>query len=295
MVVNPKTFYNRLLISSLIISLLCIGGYNIYSYNKLQDQKAFLIEEKNIIQKELSQIVSRFDVLSVENKEIKIQLTNAKRRMLSLLDSNNYQKVDVNSLKSYKNQIEALKLERDNLILLTANLNAENLQLKEENDTASVKSVEQTNAYKALSKKNELLENNLEKAAVLTANSFKATAFKTKSSGKFIETNKAKRTDAIEVCFTLAENALAEAGEKELYIQILSPNSTVIGDKLSESFGDDTLIYSSKTSVNYTNNVVDICVTVNASDAEQEFVKGTHYVTVFNSAEKLGSTEIVLN
>jgi len=295
MVVNPKTFYNRLLVGTLIVSFLTLGSYSLYSYNKLEDQKAFLVEEKQIVQKELLQIVSRYDILMADNEDIKQQLTISKRRTLRLLDSLNSLEVNLSNLAIYRSQIKALKAERDDLMQLAKDLKAQNLELKQEKKIASIKLIEQENANKVLSEKNEVLAKNLEKAVVLAANSFNAKAYRSKASGKLVQTNKAKRTDAIEVCFTLAENALVEAGEKELYIQILSPNSTVVGDKISKTFEDNTLIYSTKKLVDYTNNVLDICVKARAGDAEKEFVKGTYYVTVFNKADKLGSTEIILN
>ena len=41
-----------------------------------------------------------------------------------------------------------------------------------------------------------------------------------RSSGKQIPTERARRSDKIKVCFTVAKNTIAEAGDKELYAQI---------------------------------------------------------------------------
>ena len=140
-----------------------------------------------------------------------------------------------------------------------------------------------------------LLAENVKKGSLLRANSFTASAFKTKSSGQQVETDTAKRTDVLEVCFTLAENAFAEQGGKNLYIQILNPNSNVIGEKHSMNFGDYSLIYSTKTLINYNNDVLDVCVRAEAGKDEKIFTKGTYFVNVFHDEKKLGSTEIHLN
>ena len=82
----------------------------------------------------------------------------------------------------------------------------------------------------SLVKKNEFLNKTIEKGALLTANSFKAKAYQNYN-GNLVETKKANKAQTIEVCFTLAENALTEKGDKELYIQIVNPKNNVVANK----------------------------------------------------------------
>ena len=50
-----------------------------------------------------------------------------------------------------------------------------------------------------------------------------------RSSGKQIPTERARRSDKIKVCFTVAKNKLTEAGDKELYVQVIDPKNNVLG------------------------------------------------------------------
>ena len=145
-----------------------------------------------------------------------------------------------------------------------------------------------------LLKENESLNKTIEKGALLTANSFEAKAFK-KLLGRQIVTAKAVKAESIEVCFTLAENALTESGEKELYIQIVNPRNNVIADKGAINFGDSSLIYSLKKTVNYSNEVIDICVNVDADIDDQPLTKGTYFISIFHEDRKLGNTQVILN
>ena len=295
MVVNPQTFNYRLIIGMLLVAMISLGAYSLSSYNEIKEQKEFLAQEKKIVENELSQIITRYDELMFENEDIKEELILAKERTLKILDSLKVQQATVFIISKYRNQITFLNDEREELLTLAKSLKEENQQLHKVRKAVVKRLEEQTDVNNQLSERNILLAENLKKGSVLTANSFSATALRTRVSGKQVETNKAKRTDVMEVCFTLAENSLAEKGEKNIYIQILNPNSNVIGEKLSKNFGEYSLIYSTKALIDYNNEVLDICLRASAAKDEKIFTKGTYFVNVFHDEKKLGSTEINLN
>src|SRR5690606_17149006 len=72
-----------------------------------------------------------------------------------------------------------------------------------------------------------------------------------RSSGKQIPTERARRTDKIKVCFTIAKNTLAEAGDKELYVQVIDPKNNVLGSNDQIEFEDEVLNYSLISRFNY--------------------------------------------
>jgi len=295
MVVNPQTFNYRLVIGALIATLLGLASYSFSSYIQLQEQKEFLIQEKKIVENELSKIIDRYDELMSENEDMKDELSVAKEHTIKLLDSLKIQEATVFIIGKYRKQISSLQDERNRFMTLASSLKTENTELQQEQKKVVNRLIKQTDVNDQLSERNILLAENLKKGSVITANSFIARGIKTKASGKQIETDKAKRADMIKVCFILAKNSLAEKGKKDLYIQIVNPNNNVIGDKSSKNFGDYTLIYSSKTEVDYNNDVLDICIDAKAGDDENTFTKGTYFINVFHDEKKLGSTSINLN
>lgn len=295
MVVNPQTFNYRLIIGALVVVMLGLGAYSFSSYKKLEEQKDFLVQEKKIVESELSNIIKRYDQLISENETMREELSSAKEKTIRLLDSLKVQEATIFIISKYRKQIATLQQERNSFMALASSLKKENSTLQQEKKTVFKELKEQTDANTLLSEKNTLLAANLKKGSILTANSFAAKAYKIRSSGKTVETDKAKRTDVMEICFTLAENSLAEEGNKDLYIQILNPSNNVIGDKLSKKFGDYTLVYSAMQSVTYNKEFLDICIKAEAGQDEQVFEKGTYLVNVYHDQKKLGSTKIDLN
>ena len=61
------------------------------------------------------------------------------------------------------------------------------------------------------------------------------------------------------------------------------------------NFGDSNLIYSAKEVINYNNDVVEVCIDVDADINDQPFEKGMYYISIFHKDRKLGSTQVNLN
>jgi len=294
MIVNPQLFNYRLIIGSLIVAVTVLGVFSYTNYQSISAHQQFLEQEKKLVESELSQMITRYDEVSVSNDLITSQLEVAKKNTKLALDSLSMLRSDLSVISRFKEQLYALKLK--NKILFTAidSLDLANQNLKEEKSIAYNELVQQRRTNNFLIKENENLNRSLEKGALLTANSFEAKSF-TKILGKKRASNKAKKVDQIEVCFTLAENSLTEQGEKEIYIQIVNPQNNVVADKGAINFGNTSLIYSSKKIVEYYNEVVDVCVDIEANTDEKPLTAGTYFISIFNKDRKLGSTQVKLN
>ena len=46
--------------------------------------------------------------------------------------------------------------------------------------------------------------------------------------------------------------------------------------------------------INYNNEVIDVCLDVDADIDEQPLLEGTYYISIFHKDRKLGSTEVKL-
>ncbi len=146
----------------------------------------------------------------------------------------------------------------------------------------------------SLSDENKNLKEKFKKASILTANSFQAKALNMVL-GKTVVTSKATKTQSIEVSFTIGENVFAEVGDKDIYIQILTPENNVFADKGAISFGESSLIYSTKKIIPYNNDALEVSVVINAEDDDQPLIAGSYYITVFYKDQKLGSTRLQLD
>jgi hypothetical protein len=142
----------------------------------------------------------------------------------------------------------------------------------------------------ALTGQNEELAKVVEKGSKLSVLNTRGSAFKLKSSGKQIETDKAGRANVLRISFTIAENQIAKSGEKAYYVQVIDSKNNVLGDKQTVSFGDKSLTYSFITNVNYENKTVQVSRDLPGKD----FAKGTYYVNVFDQNELVSKTSFTL-
>nr|WP_321232548.1 hypothetical protein [uncultured Psychroserpens sp.] len=293
MIVNPQSFNYRLIIGSLIVAVAVLTVYSFTSYKSIVAHQQFIEQEKKLVESELSQMITRYDDVSISNDLISSQLEDAKRNTKLALDSLRMLRSDLSVISKFKDQLFNLKLKNKALFKTIDSLDEANQGLEQEKLLAYNELKKQKRENSSLLKENEDLEKSLEKGALITANSFKAKGYE-KFFGAKRSSNKAKRVQSIEVCFTLAENSLTEAGEKELYIQILNPKNNVVADKGAINFGNSSLIYSAKELINYSNEVLEVCLDVDADIDEQPLVSGTYYISIFHKDRKLGSTEVKL-
>ena len=294
MIVNPQLFNYRLIIGSLIVAVTVLGVFSFTNYQSIKTHQQFLEQEKKLVESELSQMITRYDEVSISNDIIASQLVVAKKDTRLVLDSLSMLRSDLSVISRFKQQLYSLKLKNNSLFTAIDSLDLANQSLEEDKIVAYNELEVQRRANVTLLKANENLNRSLEKGALLTANSFDAKSF-TKILGKKRATKRAKKVDHIEVCFTLAENSLTEQGEKEIYIQIVNPQNNVVADKGAIVFGNSSLIYSSKKIVDYHNEVIDICVDIKADADEKPLTEGTYFINIFNKDRKLGSTEVKLN
>ena len=293
MIVNPQFFNYRLIIGSLIVAVTLLSVFSFTSYQSIAAQQQFLEQEKHLVEGELSQMIERYDAVFLTNNLIASQLKVAKSEAQKTLDSLKVFKTNFAVLSRLKQQLNNLKVKNKLLFSAIDSLDSVNQSLKADKLLAYSELLKEKSENYTLKKRNANLNKDLEKAALLTANSFKAVGYR-HSLGFKNTTTKAKHTNSFEVCFSLVENVLAKSGSKTIYIQILDPNNNVIADKGSVDFGDKNLIYSQKEIVNYTNKTIAICLDVKADHTEQPLSKGSYFISVFQDARRLGGAEVVL-
>lgn len=293
MIVNPQFFNYRLIIGSLIVTIVFLSVFSFNAYESEKAQQQFLEQEKNLVEGELSQMISKYDELSDNGSIISQELSVAKKNTKTALEKLRLVRSDFSVFSRFKSELALIKEKNTSLFNTIDSIAIINERLERDKLMAYNDLNQQKEVNTSLLKMNESLNKKIEKGALLTANSFSAKAFKFGSNGA--ATNKAAQTNHIDVCFTLAENALTKKGTKEIYIQILNPLNNVIADKGAVKFGESLLIYSDKQLINYTNDVIDVCTTIEAKKDDKPFAKGTYYVSVFHNDRKLGSTQVVLN
>ncbi|WP_104735333.1 hypothetical protein [Hanstruepera ponticola] len=294
MIVNPQLFNYRLIIGTLVIAIVVLGSYSFSSYNTLKNHEQFVQQEVNLVQNELSDMIALYDEVSVDNKELALQLQQSQSRMQIILDSLKMAKANFPLISKYKNEIAVLKQERRSLFKQIQTIQNKNNDLVEEAQHVSEKLEIQANTITMLSEENAKLESIVNEVTALKLANIDVSAIITNNTNYDVETTKAVEADNLEVCFTVQQNAFSPEGNKDIYVQILGPDNNVVSDRGAVSFGDSELIYSGKTSVNYRNKNLDVCTKINVNQ-KQKLKRGNYIISVFHDDFKLGSSEIILN
>jgi len=288
---NSKSIGLKIALGILLALFLGTAFYTSKLYNEKKENEATLTSEKKQVMADLSSMAKQYDIAIGENEVANENLIEARERIQGLMDSLKISQNSVNSLWRYKKKFMALQEEMDVLLTENDKLKVENALLATSLDSTNMQLEERTIFTDSLLVQNTQLSDVVENASVLQTVGLKGFGVIERSSGKLIPTERARRSDKIRVCFTVAKNALVGAGDKELYVQILDPNNNVLGANEQIQFDQTILNYSLISKFNYENKNLDICEFVTPND---DFDEGRYIVNVFNENELVSTSEFTL-
>lgn len=246
--------------------------------------------EKEDMMKKLSELKATYDTAIAENTSMSDELIAEREKVVGLMAQLEKSKDNVAALAKYKQQYLALDTKMKSLMQEVDVLTKKNQVLTTNLDSTTVVLKEAKTYNQTLVGQNEELAKTVEKGSKLSVLNLKTATYKQRSSGKQIETDKAKKVDFLRVSFTIAENNIAKSGDKTYYIQVIDSKSNVLGDKSTVSFGDKSLTYSFTTNVKYENKTVDVSKDLPG----KEFAAGTYFVNVFDKTEIVSKTSFTL-
>lgn len=279
----------------LILALLLLGSlFYIFKLTtdtqNLETKVTAVTTEKDNVLKDLQALKATYDAAIAENTSMSDELIAEREKVVQLMAQLEKAKGDAGALKKYRDQYKALEAKMKTLMVEVETLKGENQKLAKNLDSTSVVLQDSKNYNQVLVGQNEQLSKTVEKASKLSVLNLKTAAYKQKSSGKQIETDKASRADILKISFTIAENAVAKSGDKNYYVQIIDAKSNVLGDKETVSFGSQSLTYSFIAKVKYENKTVDVSQDLPG----KSFEKGTYFVNIFDKGELVSKSSFTL-
>ena len=278
-----------------ILAVLLVGSL-VYIFKVTSDAKKVQTEltttttEKESVMKDLAALKSTYDAAIAENTSMSDELISEREKVVNLMADLKKSKGDVASLSKYKRQYQALDTKMKGLMQEVEVLKKENASLTTQRDSTITVLGESKKYNEVLVGQNEELSKTVAVASKLTVLNLRTAAYKLRSSGKQIATDKARKADILRISFTIAENQVAKSGDKTYYVQVIDSKNNVLGDKKTESFGDKTLTYSFITTVKYENKTVEVSQDIPGKN----FEKGTYYVNVFDNGELVSKSTFVL-
>jgi cell division protein FtsB len=278
-----------------VLAILLVGSL-VYIYKITSDAKQVQTEltktvsEKDLVMRDLQDLKTTYDAAIADNTSMSEELIEERDKVVKLMEDLKKSKGDVALLSKYKAQY--IKLESNMKALMAENegLKKQNTVLTTQRDSTIVVLGESKKYNEVLVGQNEDLSKTVEKGSKLSVLNMKTAAYKIKSSGKQVETDKAGRADVLRISFTIAENQIAKSGDKEYYVQVIDSKNNVLGDKQTETFGEKLLTYSFIANVKYENKTVNVSEDLPGKD----FAKGTYFVNVFDKNELVSKTSFTL-
>ncbi|OFY62865.1 MAG: hypothetical protein A2V64_09165 [Bacteroidetes bacterium RBG_13_43_22] len=254
--------------------------------NKMTAMENELTWEKDSLANELRIMMHNFDTLKTDNDSLNARLEREKQRILQLLAVN---ASNIQLIRKYRNEISTMRDIMKSYIVQIDSLNtrnkiliAENTQIRQE-----YKKVQNTNVE--LEKVKEVLSTKVEIASVIQAKNIVAAALNKKRK----ETTKINLLDKLRICFTLRENPIAEAGQKEVFMRVIRPDSLVITSSSDNifTFNGKKLIFSANRIADYMNQDIEMCIYL---DNTGDFIPGNYNVELYLENNMIGQTNFML-
>ncbi len=282
----------KILTGILAVALVALSIYTIKFYNEEKQNKEILQKEKSVIEDELNELIVKYDDAIEENDIMDQDLVNARDRISRLLDSVKDNEANLVLISRYRREIGDLKAEKDRLFRVVDSLSTENQLLSTSLDSTSVALQERTKLSDSLQTTNQSLSSKVDKASRLKITSLSGEGVIVRNSGKLVENDNNRRVDQIRTCFTITGNDLAEAGEKNMYVQVYNPENELVGEEIVVQHEGGTMVYSASSSVFYENEELDVCIL--AKTNEDRLLEGNYKVYVYNDALLLGTGSFTL-
>mgnify|MGYP001051280937 FL=1 len=254
--------------------------------NKMVEIETVLTQEKDSLANELRLMVHGYDTLKTDNDTLMANLQKEKDRIVQLLSIN---ASNVQLLKKYRAEIGTMRDIMKGYIVQIDSLNTMNQQLMAENIGFREQITEVQNSNVELTKVKEELTSKVSVASVIQAKDISAVTLNKKRK----ETTRIASIDKLRICFTLRENPIASAGEKEVFMRIIRPDNLVITtspDNLFD-FNGDKLVYSASRLVDYMNQDIEMCIFL---DNTGDFIEGTYSVELYLENNIIGRTTFAL-
>ncbi|HRG19124.1 MAG TPA: hypothetical protein PLP39_08535, partial [Flavobacterium lutivivi] len=183
-----------------LLAILLVGSL-VYIFKLTSDAKTLentvvtTKSEKDAVMKDLEELKATYDAAIAENTSMSDELIAERDKVEKLMAELKSAKGDVASLSKYKEQYKALEVKMKNLMEEVAVLKTKNEKLTTDLDSTKVVLEDSKKYNQVLVGQNEELAKTVEKGSKLSITNLKTGAYKLRSSGKQIETDKASRTD----------------------------------------------------------------------------------------------------
>ena len=280
----------------IVLILLLMGGVSYLFKQNKQVQEVLLTcdTSKNNLVGEREKMLSSLDSMAeqlkqanVSNGQLSEEIQTKLNEINALRGKINSMRVNLDSLNSYKREIESVRKVTIHYLTQIDSLNKQNLQLLDKNNELSSKVEEQLKVDVEKTKQLETLSTKVEKASVMKAAGIIVTGINSKS--KLV--TKAKKVVKVKTAFTIVENSVIDGGTKLIYIRIIRADGACLSADENNNFKYEgqSIMFTEKTEVDYQNKDTDVVIYYNATD---DITPGVYTVQLFCDGKTIGQSQV---
>jgi len=241
----------------------------------------FLIWQNLELKKNVSEGITTITNVSSERDKVKSELEDMLAKYNDLQTNN----------KTLSADLEAQKAKIEELIKKAQGKDWSIYKLKKE--AASLRTI--MKGYIVQIDSLNQLKDIVTVASQLKTSNLTSMGIRVKSNNTGKPTDRAKKVDKIRTSFTILKNKITKAGNKFIYVRILTPDGKVLSEKTDDSnkfdFNGVRGIYSIREQINYQNEDMQITMDWKKID---DFPIGEYNIEVYSDGVDIGKTKFSL-
>jgi hypothetical protein len=264
--------------------------------NEVVIKEQVIVERENV-KEDLLQLQKDYSNLQTNDVTLQAEIDAKKAEIDQLLQDAEKHKGDAYVISKLKKETETLRQIMRGYVRTIDSLGTLNKTLVVEKNNVLKELDNEKGKTTNLSKEKEDLQATVQRGSILSCFNVVAKGVKFKSGGKKeVETSKASRSEKIKVSFSLGENKIAKAGEKTVYIRIVTPDGKEMAksydDNYRFTFNKSSGFFAGKQALNYANAEIS---GVTYCEGQGALVAGNYIIEVSCDGAVIGSTTLRLD
>lgn len=230
----------------------------------------------------------------IDKAELQAQKDKIQGLMTELESAKKNGRVSASLIAKLKRENETLREIMKGYIRQIDELNTKNTQLTADLDKTSTELNETKNERDDFKNQATESQEKVKKGQRLQAININSTGMRMKLNDQLEPTTKARNCVQASASFTVAENSIADAGQRTLYMQIIDPDGKPLQGRTGGTVSTEngTVVYGAKREINYGNKAVDVSIYFDFNGEEP--VSGVYKVKIYSGSELIGTDSFSL-
>ena len=269
-----------------------LSGVAVWLFMNLKEQEQAneeMLELAELDKQEMQNEYERFTLqysemmTQINNDSIVAQLTQEQMRTQQLLEElKRVKSTDAREIARLKKELATVRDVLRSYIRQVDSLNQLNMALRDENTQIRSELAQTSRTVAGLQNEKASLTEKVAIAAQLDATNIVMTPLNKRNKAS----KKMKDCKQIQVSFTIAKNVTATNGNRTIYVQIMTPNGTLLNGGGSFEYENRQLTYSMKKVIEYAGEEVSVNTYWNVAEF---LAAGEYRVSIFADGSMIGS------